>query len=65
MEESKNLEQNLDKSNKKLNISDVIYRFFNSCRLLHDWGKWQTNGYLYQWRYCKKCNKRQDKQLKN
>ena len=27
MEESKNLEQNLDNSNEKLHISDVIHRF--------------------------------------
>jgi len=35
----------------------------DNCFILHDWGKWQTNGFLYQWKYCKKCNKRVDKDL--
>ena len=33
MEESKNLEQNLDKSNEKLHISDVSCSFFDKLKL--------------------------------
>lgn len=31
MEEDKNLEQNLDKSNEKLHISDVMFSSFYEC----------------------------------
>jgi hypothetical protein len=36
MEESKNLEQNLDKSNEKLHISDVISRFIEKLGVKHN-----------------------------
>jgi transcription initiation factor TFIIIB Brf1 subunit/transcription initiation factor TFIIB len=36
MEESKKLEQNLDKSNEKLHISDVISRFIEKLGVKHN-----------------------------
>jgi hypothetical protein len=36
MEEDKNLEQNLDKSNEKLHISDVISRFIEKLGVKHN-----------------------------
>ena len=36
MEENKNLEQNLDKSNEKLHISDVISRFIEKLGVKHN-----------------------------
>ena len=51
MEESKNLEQNLDKSNKKLHISDVMCWFG-----VHRWKYKSENGIE---RKCKRCEKHQ------
>jgi hypothetical protein len=36
MEESKNLEQNLDMSNEKLHISDVVSRFIEKLGVKHN-----------------------------
>lgn len=65
---SERLEQHLKETNKntitkKKLTTNFIYNFFTSCHFKHDWSNWESNGFLYQWRYCKKCNKRQDKEL--
>ena len=41
----------------------LLHKFFNSYYFGHDWKNWETDEYPYQWRYCKNCNKRQDKLL--